>query len=89
MDCERIPTSADTITRGPFPDKGPTLATNNLEEFCEKHYEKLLPIMADKYKYEERRKEKLEEVKAWLDSGGTQKRSTRARESAYSESRTM
>ncbi|GKF02962.1 reverse transcriptase domain-containing protein, partial [Tanacetum coccineum] len=60
-----------------------------LEEFYEKHYEKLLPIMADKYEYEQRRKEKLEEVKARLDFGGTQKRSTRAQESAYSESRTM
>ncbi|GKE24843.1 hypothetical protein Tco_1436355, partial [Tanacetum coccineum] len=31
-----------------------------LEEFCKKHYEKLLPIMADKYEYEQRKKEKLE-----------------------------
>ncbi|GKE28659.1 putative RNA-directed DNA polymerase, eukaryota, reverse transcriptase zinc-binding domain protein, partial [Tanacetum coccineum] len=61
----------------------------NLEEFCEKHYEKLLPIMADKYKYEQRKKEKLEEVKERLDFGGTRKESSRAQESAYSESRTM
>ncbi|GJV43676.1 hypothetical protein Tco_1428212 [Tanacetum coccineum] len=39
----------------------------DLEEFCEKHYEKLLPIKADKYEYEQRKKEKLEEVKAQLD----------------------
>ncbi|GKD74795.1 hypothetical protein Tco_1333077, partial [Tanacetum coccineum] len=111
--------SANTITRGPLPDKGPTPATNShylsitwtsttstsqpihwlntiddlnpyllpytafvltswrlpegqanpqgsarttsavdLEEFCEKHYEKLLPIMADKYEYEKKKKEK-------------------------------
>ncbi|GJZ39562.1 hypothetical protein Tco_0586125 [Tanacetum coccineum] len=61
----------------------------DLEEFCEKHYEKLLPIMADKYEYEKRKKEKLEEVKARLDFGDARKKSTRAQESAYSESRTI
>ncbi|GJS59491.1 hypothetical protein Tco_0654275 [Tanacetum coccineum] len=60
-----------------------------LEELCEKHYEKLLPIMADKYEYEKRKKEKLEEVKARLDFGDARKKSTRAQESAYSESRTV
>ncbi|GJS90259.1 hypothetical protein Tco_0772895 [Tanacetum coccineum] len=33
----------------------------------ESNYEKLLPIMADKYEYEKRKKEKLEEIKARLD----------------------
>ncbi|GKA19204.1 hypothetical protein Tco_0699119 [Tanacetum coccineum] len=66
-----------------------TTSTVDLEEFCEKHYEKLLPIMADKYEYEPRKKEKSKEVKARLDFGGTRKKSTRAQESAYSESRTM
>ncbi|GJT76488.1 reverse transcriptase domain-containing protein [Tanacetum coccineum] len=88
-DRGKILASADTITRGPFPDKGPTPATNNLKEFCEKHYEKLLPIMADKYEYERRKKKKLEEVKARLDFGEARKKSTKAQESAYSESRTM
>ncbi|GKA30981.1 reverse transcriptase domain-containing protein [Tanacetum coccineum] len=46
-----------------------TTSAIDLEEFCEKHYEKLLPIMADKYEYEQRKKEKLEEVKARLDFG--------------------
>ncbi|GJW70194.1 hypothetical protein Tco_0127111 [Tanacetum coccineum] len=41
-----------------------TTSVVDLEEFCEKHYEKLLPIMADKYEYELRKKEKLEEVKS-------------------------
>ncbi|GKD79315.1 hypothetical protein Tco_1341936 [Tanacetum coccineum] len=53
------------------------------------HYEKLLPIMADKYEYERRKKEKLEEVKARLDFGEARRKSTKAQESAYSESRTM
>ncbi|GJR31134.1 reverse transcriptase domain-containing protein [Tanacetum coccineum] len=62
-----------------------TTSAVDLEEFCEKHYEKLLPIMADKYEYEKRKKEKLEEVKARLDFGDARKKSTRAQESAYSE----
>ncbi|GJS07504.1 hypothetical protein Tco_0364300 [Tanacetum coccineum] len=41
--------------------------------------------MADKYEYEQRKKEKLEEVKARLDFGEARKKSTRAQESAYSE----
>ncbi|GJW57918.1 reverse transcriptase domain-containing protein [Tanacetum coccineum] len=55
-----------------------TTSAVDLEEFCEKHYEKLLPIMADKYEYEQRKKEKLEEVKARLDFGGTRRKGTRA-----------
>ncbi|GKD65446.1 hypothetical protein Tco_1307554, partial [Tanacetum coccineum] len=66
-----------------------TTSAVDLEELCEKHYEKLLPIMADKYEYEKRKKEKLEEVKARLDFGDTRKKSTKAHESAYSESRTV
>ncbi|GJX76852.1 hypothetical protein Tco_0323663 [Tanacetum coccineum] len=66
-----------------------TTSAVDLEEFCEKHYEKLLPIMADKYEYEKRKKETLEEVKARLDFGDNRKKSTRAQESAYSESRTI
>ncbi|GJT67862.1 hypothetical protein Tco_1019342 [Tanacetum coccineum] len=64
-----------------------TTSAVDLEEFCEKHYEKLLPIMANKYEYEKRKKEKLKEVKARLDFGDNRKKSTRAQESAYSESR--
>ncbi|GKA87939.1 hypothetical protein Tco_0809703, partial [Tanacetum coccineum] len=66
-----------------------TTSVVDLEEFCEKHYEKLLPIMADKYEYEQRKKEKLEEVKARIEFGEARKKTTRAQESAYSESRTM
>ncbi|GKE13248.1 hypothetical protein Tco_1416799 [Tanacetum coccineum] len=44
--------------------------------------------MADKYG-EQRKKEKLEEVKARLDFGDARKKSTMAHESAYSESRTI
>ncbi|GJY66976.1 reverse transcriptase domain-containing protein [Tanacetum coccineum] len=66
-----------------------TTSVVDLEEFCEKHYEKLLPIMADKYEYEKKKKEKLEEVKARLNFGDNQKKSTMAQESTYSESRTI
>ncbi|GJU75279.1 hypothetical protein Tco_1272349 [Tanacetum coccineum] len=51
-----------------------TTSAVDLGEFCEKHYEKLLPIMADKYEYELRKKEKLEEVKVQLYFGGTRKK---------------
>ncbi|GJX43485.1 retrotransposon protein, putative, ty1-copia subclass [Tanacetum coccineum] len=50
----------------------------DLEEFCEKHYGNLLLIMADKYEYGHRKKEKLEEVKARLDFGNARKKSTKA-----------
>ncbi|GKD12044.1 hypothetical protein Tco_1196451 [Tanacetum coccineum] len=50
-----------------------TTSAVDLEEFCEKHYEKLLPIMADKVR---------------LDFGDVRKRTTKTQESAYSESRT-
>ncbi|GJW41842.1 hypothetical protein Tco_0070641 [Tanacetum coccineum] len=66
-----------------------TTSAVDLEELCGKHYKKLLPIMADKYEYEKRKKEKLEEVKARLDFGDARKKSTRAQESTYSESRTI
>ncbi|GJS99153.1 reverse transcriptase domain-containing protein [Tanacetum coccineum] len=65
-----------------------TTSAVDLEELCEKHYEKLLPIMADKYEHERRKKEKLEEVKARLDFGDVRKRTTKTQESTYSESRT-
>ncbi|GJR15761.1 reverse transcriptase domain-containing protein [Tanacetum coccineum] len=65
-----------------------TTSAMDLEEFCEKHYEKLLPIMADKYEYEQRKKTKLEEVKARLNFGEVRKRTNKAQESVYSESRT-
>ncbi|GKF38328.1 hypothetical protein Tco_0118389, partial [Tanacetum coccineum] len=42
-----------------------------------------------KYEYERRKKEKLEEVKARLDFGEARRKSTKAQESAYFESRTM
>ncbi|GJU57627.1 hypothetical protein Tco_1235393 [Tanacetum coccineum] len=67
----------------------PYISSINLEEFCEKHYEKLLPIMADKYEYEQKKKEKMEEVKVRLNFGDALKKSTRAQESAYSKSMTI
>ncbi|GKA22543.1 hypothetical protein Tco_0708505 [Tanacetum coccineum] len=96
-DRGRILTSADTITRETLIAHSSLELVQDLyhnlladlEEFCKKHYAKLLPIMADKYEYEQRKKEKLEEVKARLDFGEGRKKITKAQESAYSESRTM
>ncbi|GJY85727.1 hypothetical protein Tco_0499753 [Tanacetum coccineum] len=36
-----------------------TTSAVDLEEFCEKHYEKLLPIMADKYEYGHKKRKKM------------------------------
>ncbi|GKD86446.1 hypothetical protein Tco_1357600, partial [Tanacetum coccineum] len=81
----------NTIGKDKLTPQGSARTTSvvDLEEFCEKHYEKLLPIMADKYEYEQRKKEKLEEVKARLNFGDARKKSTKAQESAYFESRTI
>ncbi|GJQ98581.1 reverse transcriptase domain-containing protein [Tanacetum coccineum] len=81
----------NTVRKDKQTPQGSTRTTSavDLEEFCEKHYEKLLPIMEDKYEYKRRKKEKLEEVKAQLDFGEARKKSTKAQESTYSESRTM
>ncbi|GKC12292.1 reverse transcriptase domain-containing protein [Tanacetum coccineum] len=88
--CGKWPNTTNSRTTKPDKGHAPDIPKTHIsKEFCVKHYEKLLPIMADKYEYEQRKKEKLEEVKARLDFGGTRKKSTRAQESAYSESRTM
>ncbi|GJZ15341.1 hypothetical protein Tco_0551018 [Tanacetum coccineum] len=70
----------NTVGKDKQTPQGSTRTTSavDLEEFCEKHYEKLLPIMTDKYEYERRKKEKLEEVKARLDFGEARRKSTKA-----------
>ncbi|GKE19276.1 hypothetical protein Tco_1426853 [Tanacetum coccineum] len=79
----------NTIGKDKLTPQGSARTTSavDLEEFCEKHYEKLIPIMADKYEYEQRKKEKLEEVRARLNFGDARKKRTKAQESAYSELR--
>ncbi|GJZ72961.1 nuclear transcription factor Y subunit B-10-like protein isoform X1 [Tanacetum coccineum] len=69
--------SACSTSNGPDAWKGLAFQMTFLEDCC------------DKYEYEKRKKEKLEEVKARLDFGDARKKSTRAQELAYSESRTI
>ncbi|GJZ66740.1 hypothetical protein Tco_0623436 [Tanacetum coccineum] len=66
------PTSAvrNTVGRG----KGPTLQGRDgpasdtaLREYCDKNYNQLLPIIAEKFNKEKERNKKLKEVKARLN----------------------
>nr|GEX24790.1 reverse transcriptase domain-containing protein [Tanacetum cinerariifolium] len=82
------PTSAvrNTVRRG----KEPTLQDRDrpafdaaLREYCDKNYNQLLPIIAEKFNKEKERNEILKEVKARLNFERC------SRTSRYSESRTM
>nr|GEU86705.1 hypothetical protein [Tanacetum cinerariifolium] len=80
------PTSAvrNTVERGKDPvtqDRGGPASDAALREYCDKNYNQLLPIIAEKFNKEKERNEKLKGVKARLnfgESSGT---------SRYSESR--
>ncbi|GKB98166.1 hypothetical protein Tco_0984303 [Tanacetum coccineum] len=82
------PTSAvrNTVGRGkePIPqDRSGPASDAALREYCDKNYNQLLPIIAEKFNKEKERNEKLKEVKARLNFGGG------SGTSRYSESRTM
>ncbi|GKD65200.1 hypothetical protein Tco_1307308 [Tanacetum coccineum] len=60
-----------------------------LQEYCDKHYHQLLPIIAEKVHNEKVQQEKLKEVKAQLNFEGCSGRNSKIQEtSQYSESRT-
>nr|GEW71801.1 reverse transcriptase domain-containing protein [Tanacetum cinerariifolium] len=82
------PTSAVRNTVGkrkePTPqDQGRPTSDTTLREYCDKNYNQLLPIIAEKLNQEKERNDKLKEVKSWLNF------EERYRTSWYSESRTM
>ncbi|GJV02567.1 hypothetical protein Tco_1336136 [Tanacetum coccineum] len=82
------PTSAvrNTVGRGkePIPqDRGGPASDATLQEYCDKNYNQLLPIIAEKFNKEKKRNEKLKEVKARLNFEGC------FETSRYSESKTM
>ncbi|GJR93005.1 reverse transcriptase domain-containing protein [Tanacetum coccineum] len=82
------PTSAvqNTVGRGkePIPqDRSGPASNATLREYCDKNYNQLLLIIAEKFNKEKERNEKLKEVKARLNFGGG------SETSRYSESRTM
>nr|GEV04486.1 reverse transcriptase domain-containing protein [Tanacetum cinerariifolium] len=69
----------NTVGRG----KEPTQQDAALREYCDKNYNQLLPIIAEKFKKEKERNEKLIEVKARLNFEGC------SGTSQYFDSRTM
>ncbi|GKB48512.1 hypothetical protein Tco_0899265 [Tanacetum coccineum] len=82
------PTSAvwNTVGRGKEPtpqDRGGPASDAALWEYCDKNYNQLLPIIAEKFNKEKERNEKMKEVKARLNFEGC------SRTSQYSELRTM
>ncbi|GKA41889.1 hypothetical protein Tco_0734549 [Tanacetum coccineum] len=64
-------------------DRGGPASDAALQEYCKKNYNQLLPITPEKFNKEKEKNEKLKEVKARLNFGGS------IRTSRYSESRTM
>ncbi|GJV95045.1 hypothetical protein Tco_1546622 [Tanacetum coccineum] len=82
------PTSAvrNTVGRGKEPtppDRGGAAFDAALREYCDKNYNQLLSIIAEKFNKEKERNEKLKEVKSRLNFEGC------SGTSRYSESRTM
>ncbi|GKA69463.1 reverse transcriptase domain-containing protein [Tanacetum coccineum] len=82
------PTSAvrNTVGRGKDPvsqNRGGLASDASLSEYCDKNYNQLLPIIAEKFNREREKNKKLKEVKARLNFDGS------SRTSRYSESRTM
>ncbi|GJQ98459.1 hypothetical protein Tco_0009598 [Tanacetum coccineum] len=82
------PTSAvrNTVGRGKEPvpqDRGGPASDAALREYCDKNYNKLLPIIAEKFNKEKEKNKKLKEVKARLNFNGS------IGTSRYSESRTI
>nr|GEW72279.1 protein exordium-like [Tanacetum cinerariifolium] len=64
-------------------DRGRPASDAALREYCDKNYNQLLSIIAEKFNQEKERNDKLKEVKARLNF------EERSRTSRYSESRTM
>ncbi|GKC12872.1 hypothetical protein Tco_1009654 [Tanacetum coccineum] len=82
------PTSAmrNTVGRGKEPtpqDRGGLAPDATLREYCDKNYNQLLPIIAEKFNKEKETNKKLKEVKARLNFEGC------FGTSRYSESMTM
>nr|GEV11485.1 reverse transcriptase domain-containing protein [Tanacetum cinerariifolium] len=82
------PTSTvrNTVRKGKEPilqDRGGFASDAALREYCDKNYNQLLPIIAEKFNQDKGRNDKLKEVKARLNF------EDRSRTSRYSESRMM
>nr|GEV28858.1 reverse transcriptase domain-containing protein [Tanacetum cinerariifolium] len=82
------PTSVvqNTVGKGKEPvtqDRGGPATDAALREYCDKNYNQLLPIMAEKFNHEKEITKKLKELKARLNFEGC------SRTSRYSESKTV
>ncbi|GKA42283.1 hypothetical protein Tco_0734943 [Tanacetum coccineum] len=80
------PVVRNTVGRGKEPvlqDRGGPASDAAFREYCDKNYNQLLPIIAEKFNKEKEKNEKLKEVKARLNFNGS------TRTSRYSESRMM
>ncbi|GJQ94489.1 reverse transcriptase domain-containing protein [Tanacetum coccineum] len=69
------PTSAvrNTVGRGKEPatkDQGGPASDATLREYCDKNYNQLLPLMAEKFNWEKEKSEKLKELKSRLNFEG-------------------
>nr|GEV26760.1 reverse transcriptase domain-containing protein [Tanacetum cinerariifolium] len=83
---QHTPAVRNTVRKGkePIPqDQGGPVSDAALREYCDKNYNQLLQIIAEKFNQEKGRNEKLKEVKAQLNF------EERSGTSRYSESRTM
>ncbi|GJZ02188.1 hypothetical protein Tco_0520149 [Tanacetum coccineum] len=79
-------TVRNTAGKGKEPtpqDRGGPASDAALREYCDKNYNQLLPIIAEKFNKEKERNEKMKELKARLNFG------MHPETSRYSESRTM
>nr|GEX79278.1 reverse transcriptase domain-containing protein [Tanacetum cinerariifolium] len=84
--CQPTAGVRNTLGKGKEPtpqDRGGLAFDAALREYCDKHYNQLLPIIAEKFNQEKERNDKLKEVKAQLNF------EERSEMSRYSESRTM
>ncbi|GJW98416.1 reverse transcriptase domain-containing protein [Tanacetum coccineum] len=76
-----VTTVTKTATKEKVPKETNAAPRVNIQDFCEEHYEDILPVIMDKI-----RREKRKEVHTRLDFGDNTKRSRRMRESSQNSS---
>ncbi|GJV34752.1 reverse transcriptase domain-containing protein [Tanacetum coccineum] len=76
-----VTTVMKTATKEKAPKETDVAPRVNIHDFCEEHYEDILPVIMDK-----NRRDKQKEVHSRLEFGGNTKRSRRTRESSQNSS---
>ncbi|GJU59598.1 reverse transcriptase domain-containing protein [Tanacetum coccineum] len=77
----------NTVGRGKEPatqDRGGPASDAALREYCDKNYNQLMPITAEKFDREKEKSEKLKELKSWLNFEGCSRTSRIRRERSRS-----